>query len=442
MEEKINQKGFIQIPLLIGIIISTIVMAGAGYGAFEYHKTSNIIGEAEQLSKEEKYTEAIEKLESAQGGFLVKKLGVQKEEINSEIESDKKLNEDKSKYNQGLDELNNDNLQRAIDLLSELPESSFYYQKAQTKIEESKRKMVEGQLSVETIAKLAAQARANQEELEKNIKEQQLSLKEAEEKRMNADSDKDGLTYAQELAHGTSDLNPDSDGDGIIDNKDTNPTGGGRDMPQYFSWSYGGYDWNWTIKIHEDWFDYYKAKNPRPKPTSIDYITYNDPFIKGVSEKIAEAAENKNLCASCLAASFIHSLSYIDDKYTGYDEYPKYPVETIMEKNGDCEDTSYLLASIIRAMNIDAVLILLPGHMAVGVWMDCDSPGTYYKLDDRCYYYIETTSAKDWAVGEMPSEAPRTTATLIKIPSGEMVSNIIPQYKKHCYSSTDFSGYY
>jgi len=47
MKEKIKtQEGFIQIPLLIGIIISIVVTAGVGYGAFEYNKTSKMIKEA------------------------------------------------------------------------------------------------------------------------------------------------------------------------------------------------------------------------------------------------------------------------------------------------------------------------------------------------------------------------------------------------------------
>ncbi len=442
MKEKIKQKGFIQIPLLIGIIVSILVTSGAGYGAFEYNKTSNLVKEASQLAKEEKYSEANDKLEVANKSILVKTLSIKKQEINNQIEENKKLAEDKSKYDTGLEEFSNNNFQIAIDVLSAFPENSFYYQKAQTKIEESKRMIVEGKLSKETAAKLVAKAEAKQEAYEKRLKEQELADKEAAEKMMNADNDSDGLTYRRELELGTSDWDTDSDNDGIIDNKDTSPTGGGREMPQYFSWSYGGYNWTWTIKIHEDWFDYYKAKNPRPEPTSVEYVTYNDPFIMDISEKISEAAESNNLCVSCLAASFVHSLSYIDDKYTGYDEYPKYPVETVMEKNGDCEDTSYLLASITRALNIDTVLILLPGHMAVGVWMNCDNSGTYYKLGDRCYYYIETTNAKDWSVGEMPSDASRAPATLIKITSGEMVNNISPQYIKPCKSSSEFPGYY
>lgn len=184
-----------------------------------------------------------------------------------------------------------------------------------------------------------------------------------------------------------------------------------------------------------------KPKKPRPTPLSLEYVTYNDPFIKTIAKKISEAADEKGFSKAALAEAFVQSLSYVDDVYTGRDEYPKYPVETFFEKNGDCEDTSYLTASIVTAMNIDTTLIVLPGHMAVGVWMDCDTPGTSYKSNDRCYYYTETTG-EGWLSGEIPDRYKYSVATLIKIPSGETVSDISPQYNKPCDLSTAFSGYY
>ena len=157
------------------------------------------------------------------------------------------------------------------------------------------------------------------------IKEQQLSEKEAEERRMSADNDGDGLTYREELKRGTSDWNTDSDGDGIIDSEDLHPAGGGRNIAQTFAWSYGGYNWTWTEYLHEDWYEYYKAK-PRKSAESIEYITSNDPFIKRISNRILEGVAGKSdIHPTWLAVSFVQNLPYVKDIFTGYDEYPKYP---------------------------------------------------------------------------------------------------------------------
>ena len=72
--------------------------------------------------------------------------------------------------------------------------------------------------------------------------------------------------------------------------------------------------------------------------------------------------------------------------------------------------------------------------------MNCDTPGTYYELDGRCYYYVETTS-KDFAGGEIPDRYRNTRATLIKIPSGK-TTDVYPQYIKSCNYSSDFSAYF
>ena len=147
MSQKIKpQKGFIQIPLLIAIIVTIMATSGIGYGAIEYRKTSKTIREAEQLAEEERYNEAVEKLEFTQNRWLTKTLGIKKQKITDEIEKNKKDLEDKSKFTQSLGKFNEANWQKAIDSFSEIPENSFYYKDAQLKIEEAKRKIVEEEL--------------------------------------------------------------------------------------------------------------------------------------------------------------------------------------------------------------------------------------------------------------------------------------------------------
>jgi tetratricopeptide (TPR) repeat protein len=143
MKEKIKtQKGFSQILILITIIISVVVASGISYGVVEYNKISKLINEAEKLSKEEQYDEAINKLESAKSCWVNNVLGIKKQEIINEIDNNKKLLESKSEYTQGVEEFNKGNWEKAKELLSKISEISPYYQDAKSKVEEAQNKIM------------------------------------------------------------------------------------------------------------------------------------------------------------------------------------------------------------------------------------------------------------------------------------------------------------
>ncbi len=113
---------------------------------------------------------------------------------------------------------------------------------------------------------------------------------------------------------------------------------------------------------------------------------------------------------------FVQNLPYVtDDVSRGYDDYPKFPTETLVDADGDCEDTAILLASILQAepFNYDMILIEPPGHMAAGVYGE-DLNGIYYELDGRDYYYIETTGT-GWGVGDMPEQYEGERASLYQV---------------------------
>lgn len=79
-------------------------------------------------------------------------------------------------------------------------------------------------------------------------------------------------------------------------------------------------------------------------------------------------------------------------------EYPKYPVETLVDGKGDCEDTSILTAALLNLMNYDVVLLSYSDHAALGVRMPDFDPyykdytPKYYDYGGKRYYYVETTN--------------------------------------------------
>jgi len=167
------QKGFI--PLSIVIIVFVVAASGIGYGAIEYHKTLNTIREVKQLTKEEKYNDAIEKLELAQNKWLTKNLGIQKQEIINEIEKNEKLLEDKTEYTQGIEEFNKENWEKAKELLSKVSEFSPYYQDAKSQIEETQKKITEKEIA-EAVGKATEETKKKAEEAQKKIEEEKIKI--------------------------------------------------------------------------------------------------------------------------------------------------------------------------------------------------------------------------------------------------------------------------
>lgn len=82
-------------------------------------------------------------------------------------------------------------------------------------------------------------------------------------------------------------------------------------------------------------------------------------------------------------------------------EYPKYPVEMLIDGRGDCEDAAILMAGLLDALGYDTVLLRYSDHMALGIRMDEFNPyyakytPRYFKHGGKHYYYIEGTDF-DW----------------------------------------------
>jgi len=166
-----TQKGFIQIPLLILAIISILGVGSAGYAVKEYSNVSKSINKAENFTKEEKYDKAVQVLESAKNSWLSKNLGIKKQEITDKIEKNKKLFQDKSKYDQGMQEFDKQNYSVAKELFSEISDSYPHYQEAKNKMEEAQNKITEKQIT-EAVEKSKEEATKELENFNKPIYKQ------------------------------------------------------------------------------------------------------------------------------------------------------------------------------------------------------------------------------------------------------------------------------
>jgi len=174
-----------------------------------------------------------------------------------------------------------------------------------------------------------------------------------------------------------------------------------------YKWEYDGKEWTWELPIPEGLYHYYKEM-PRSSANNYSvYVTHplDDEYIGQLAVAIKDAADNNRYSkykTIGLAAAFVQNLPYnSDSETTPYDEYPRYPIETMVDSGGDCEDTSILLASILDSMGYSVVLLNPPHHWAVGVLWGQSVHGRYYPYNGGNYYYLETTNP-GWRMGELP----------------------------------------
>ncbi|MCL0063217.1 stalk domain-containing protein [Peptococcaceae bacterium] len=179
-----------------------------------------------------------------------------------------------------------------------------------------------------------------------------------------------------------------------------------------FSWYYQGQNWSYQIRVPKELYNYYANLEHPPTDDYSVYVTHplDDAFIASIAEHFSNIAWQEWFSPEQtinFVAAFVQSLEYVADPGSEIPyEYPKYPLETLVDQRGDCEDTSILLASILKAMGFDVVLIVVPAdsprHMAVGV-SGRNLFGYHYEYLGREYFYLETTYP-GWTVGEIPEE--------------------------------------
>jgi len=185
-----------------------------------------------------------------------------------------------------------------------------------------------------------------------------------------------------------------------------------------YSWYYQGRRYTLSLSIPESYYQYYQEMDRIPTADYSVYVThpYDDEYINSMIRKFNFIALERGYSEEekiNLVISFVQSLPYTSDSVTTpYDEYPRYPLETLVDNGGDCEDTSILVASLLISMNYDVILIAPPGHMAIGVYID--TYGSYWEYDGKEYFFLETTSV-GWEIGEIPQDYEGSSAYLYEL---------------------------
>lgn len=122
-----------------------------------------------------------------------------------------------------------------------------------------------------------------------------------------------------------------------------------------------------------------------------------DPMYDDLASQFRQIRDNDHLTSDEyieLIATYVQSLTY----RTTPDSPAKYPVETVVDGSGDCDDKSLLLAGLLshEGYNVSLLSFSPESHMALGI----ASTDALYR--DTGYAYLETTNLS--YVGIPPTE--------------------------------------
>ncbi len=169
--------------------------------------------------------------------------------------------------------------------------------------------------------------------------------------------------------------------------------------------------WTWNLELPANLYNYSETRmHLRRNPNGLcfnfsDYLEdeTDDQYIKLIANEFTAIAEKNNMSETekiYLAITFVQSIdSEKDIDSRNVNEYPRFPIQTLWDRQGDCEDKSTLLCSLLISMGYDSILICSDNHMAVGIAGEFD--GDYFTHDYKKYYFIETT-APNKKIGELP----------------------------------------
>jgi len=176
---------------------------------------------------------------------------------------------------------------------------------------------------------------------------------------------------------------------------------------QYYEWEYQT-TWTWTINIPLSlYIEYYSRARPDEYRDWVDMADDpdDDRYIDSIVDSMERAARTERFNEIEMVEyviAFVQGLPYTSDSATtGSDEYPRYPIETLFDRGGDCEDTAILTVALLSELGYDVALLIYDDHVAVGVVVD--TYGSYYVEDGKDYFYLETTG-EGWEIGEIPED--------------------------------------
>lgn len=183
-----------------------------------------------------------------------------------------------------------------------------------------------------------------------------------------------------------------------------------------YKWLFRGFEFYYEITWPDEYLSYLEQMNHYAQDEEdLPSFVYNDPFKSELSDfleqlidlgaKYIDFREEKDILEFLL--SFVQHLNYYDE----IGDYPRYPMETIIDGGGDCEDSAILMAFICWKLGYDYAFLLFgdKGFLGIGGWAHIDlgiAPrysgefnGSYWVGDDGNRYYYISCNGRGRTIG-------------------------------------------
>jgi PKD repeat protein len=178
-----------------------------------------------------------------------------------------------------------------------------------------------------------------------------------------------------------------------------------RTIARHYDWAHDEEAQSCDLEISRDLYAYYKSQ-PRIAWGLRDYDEYvldplDDEYLEAVTQEILGTTASDRYAAFEDALFFVQNcIEYVYDPL--WYEYPRYPVEMLVDQIGDCEDTAILYASLVRTLGYGALMVAVDtsgdgnaDHMVVWVpveqaFVDLHPDRSFWDYGGKTYAFAET----------------------------------------------------
>ena len=161
------------------IVVAAMGVLGAIFSIVEYRSLTSYLDRTESFSDSEEYLSATNSLKRAEDSWLVKVFSIRRSSIEALTDEVESRIGDQQKFSTGSATGNEGDWGEGINLLSTIPTNSFYYQRAQTAIEQFRVKILGQELEIEQSDRQSAENEVERQILALNLLQDDLEIEQS-----------------------------------------------------------------------------------------------------------------------------------------------------------------------------------------------------------------------------------------------------------------------